>query len=271
MQPEAVCTNLPRAWSIDARTAVYYRDLILVLVGKEFKVRYKSTLLGYAWSLLHPLAFALILFVLFRVVMRFELEAYSLYLIAGLFPWQWISNTVASANFYFLGNGTLIKKVRFERAALVFAGVLNELVHFVVSMPVVIALMLYYGKRPTLDWLWLVPLLVTVQLAMTLGLALFIATSNLFFRDLERLSGILLNLTFYLTPIIFPIERVPQKFAPLLWLNPFVPIIGCWHGMFYDGSIRGAYLAAAAAWSLVILAGGAYVYSKCVWRFAEIV
>ena len=83
----------------------YYRDLILVLVGKEFKVRYKSTFLGYAWSVLHPLAFALVFFGLFRSVMRIEMRAYPLFLIAGLFPWQWTSNTVISSNAQIAGTG----------------------------------------------------------------------------------------------------------------------------------------------------------------------
>lgn len=260
-----------RRSALDLRTLTYYRDLVLVLLSKEFKVRYKNTFLGYAWSVMHPLAFALILFVLFRKIVRFEVPAYSLYLVSGLFAWQWIANTVAAANFYFLGNSTLIKKVRFQRATLVLAGVLNDLVHFLVSIPVVIGFMLYFGKTPQLNWLWMVPALVLVQLAMTFGIGLFIATSNLFFRDLERLSGIVMNLLLYLTPIMWTVDRIPAEHAWLLYLNPFAPLIAGWHGLFYYGTVPAACLAGAAAWALIFVGLGWAVYSKCVWRFAEVV
>src|SRR5215203_2975975 len=106
------------------RTLIYYRDLTLVLLAKEFKVRYKSTFMGYAWSVLHPLALALIFSVFFSIFVR--MPDYSLYLIASLFPWQWVANTCCGANGYFLGNAALIKKVRFHRFMLVFSSVFNE-------------------------------------------------------------------------------------------------------------------------------------------------
>ena len=264
-------TVLPAARSDPARTLVYYRDLILVLLAKEFKVRYKSTFMGYAWSLMHPLVLALIFFMLFSVIMRFEVRAYALYLIAGLFPWQWIANTASTANGYFLGNSSLIKKVRFHRATLVLAGVLNESLHFVISIPVIVGCMAWYGVAPRWDWLWALPALVAVQLAMTFGLGLLIATSNLFFRDLERLVTLAMHLLFYATPIVYPVDRVPAEYSWLMVVNPFASIVICWHGVFYEGPVSLGYLGIAAGWSLAWLALGFWVYRRNVWRFAEIV
>ncbi|MEZ6071965.1 MAG: ABC transporter permease [Pirellulales bacterium] len=163
------------------RRVRHYVDLVTVLVAKEFRVRYKSTVLGYAWSVMHPLAFALVFCFIFSFMSKFEVENYIIYLIAGLFPWQCLSNSIVGANFYFLGNSSLIKKVKFDRAALVTAGVLNEIIHFAVSIPVVMLFMLWYGHLPSLAWLWLVPMLVAVQMAMAIGLCLIVATCNLFF------------------------------------------------------------------------------------------
>lgn len=250
---------------------VYYRDLVAVLVGKEFKVRYKSTFIGYAWSLMHPLAFALVFFVLFKIVMRFDIEAYSLFLIAGLFPWHWISNTITSANFAFLGNSSLIKKVRFHRAALVLASVLNELVHFAVSIPIVMAFMAYYHRYPTWDWLLWLPLLITVQLIMTFGLALLIATVNLFFRDLERLSTIFMHLLFYVTPVIYPYQKLPSNYRWILFADPFAPLVLCWQGLFYHGTVPVEFACVALVWAIACCALGYQVYRSLVWRFAEIV
>ena len=253
------------------RTLVYYRDLILVLLAKELKVRYKNTFVGYAWSVMHPLVLALIFFSLFSVIMKFKVHAYALYLIAGLFPWQWIANTATSANFYFLGNSSLIKKVRFHRATLVLAGVLNESVHFVVSIPVIMGFMFYYGRAPRLDWLWMLPVLLLVQLATTFGLGLLVATSNLYFRDLERLITLSMHLLFYVTPIVYPAEKVPVEYEWLFYADPFAAIILCWHGLFYGAEVPLHFLGVAGCWAVAWMALGMYVYSKNVWRFAEIV
>lgn len=253
------------------RTAVYYRDLILVLLAKEFKVRYKSTFMGYAWSVIHPLAFASVFFVLFNMIGKFRLPAYSLYLLAGLFPWQCIANTTAMANFYFLGNRTLIKKVRFHRATLVLTGVLNELVHYLVSVPVIGAFMIYYGQPPAAGWWWLAPVLLAIQLVTLFGMALIVATCNLFFRDLERLSNVAIHLLFYLTPIVYPADQIPADWRWVLSLNPFAALIMCWQGLFYGGGVPADVLGLAALWAVACLGCGALVYHKTVWRFAEIV
>ena len=264
-------TALPAVAPVATRALVYYRDLILVLLAKEFKVRYKSTFMGYAWSVMHPLVLAMIFFTIFRVMMRFEIPDYALYLIAGLFAWQWIANTASTANFYFLGNRSLIKKVRFHRAALVLAGVVNESVHFAVSIPVILGFMLYYGKAPRLEWLWAVPALLLVQLAMTFGMGLVIATSNLFFRDLERLVTLVTHLLFYVSPIVYAADKLPPEYNWILYANPFASFVLCWQGVFYGTSVPMVYFGVALTWSLGWLAMGLLVYTRNVWRFAEIV
>ncbi|HTM54198.1 MAG TPA: ABC transporter permease [Pirellulales bacterium] len=262
---------MPALVSGNSRSIIYYRDLILVLLAKEFKVRYKSTFMGYAWSLMHPLLLAGIFFLVGRIVMRTQVEAYALYLIAGLFPWQSIANTAQGSNACFLANSSLIKKVRFQRAMLVLATVLNESVHFLVSLPVVLGFMAYYHRTPTLEWCWGLPLLFTIQVVMTFGLALVIATTNLFFRDLERLIGLLTLTLFYLTPVWYPADRVPEEYTWLFFANPFASIVLCWQGLFYAGHIPVLYVGVAITWALGWLALGTLVYGKNVWRFAEIV
>src|SRR4030042_5443535 len=93
----------------------YYRDLIVILTQKEVKVRYKSTVFGYVWSIAHPLAFAFVFFMAFKVVMRIQMEGYAVFLIAGLFPWQWFSNSINASPTIFLHNSSLIKKVNLPR------------------------------------------------------------------------------------------------------------------------------------------------------------
>ena len=211
----------------------YYRDLLVVLVVKEFRVRYKSTFLGYVWSVLQPLAFALVYYVVFKLIMRIRMSNFALFLITGLFAWQWFGNSVVAANGFFLASGSLIKKVKFPRAFLVAAGVLNDAIHFVVSVPVILAFMLAHHRYPTVSWIWLLPLLLLVQGLFTYGLSLAVATCNLFFRDLERLMVIFTMMWFFLTPILYPADMVPTRVRTLyLYGNPMACITACWRSMF---------------------------------------
>ena len=261
----------------------HYRDLILVLLAKEFKVRYKSTFLGYAWSVVHPLLFAAVFFLVYSVFMRIRTkEPYVLFLITALFPWQWFSNSVNASNFFFISNSTLIKKIRFPREFLVYAGVLGDSIHFVISIPVIVLFMVYYHffppagyapvGLPSVQWLWQVPLLVVVQFLIAQGLALAVATSNLFFRDLERLTGIFIMLWFYLTPVIYPpeyLEEAGNSWA--LYANPMASLIVCWRDVFLHGTLHPAMLAVAAVFGVVVFLVGYGVYRSLEWRFAELV
>jgi len=255
----------------EAPSLTHSRDLIHVLVAKELKVRYRSTFLGYAWSLLHPLAFATVFFILFRVVMRIEMENYALFLIAGLFPWQWFQNSLTSASQLFLNNRTLIKKVRFPRSFLVVAGVTNDLIHFAISIPVILGFMLHFRVYPTWTWMWAVPILIVMQLALTYGLALVFATGNLFFRDLERLVLILTMLWFYLTPVLYPVSMIPERWRWAVYVNPAAPVILSWKSVFLQGVLPMDLLGAGVCWALVGAVAGQWLYSKLEWRFAEVV
>jgi lipopolysaccharide transport system permease protein len=255
-----------------SRTAFeYYRDLILVLVVKDLKVRYKSTFLGYAWSVLHPLAFAMVFFFVFRIVMRIQIENFALFLIAGLFPWQWLSNSLMASNSFFLGNSSLIRKVKFPRSVLALAGVLNDAVHFVISIPVILLFMLFYRVSPTVSWFWGIPLLAAIQLLLTFGISLLVASLNLFFRDMERLTAILTMLLFYMTPVVYPVSMLPERMRWLLYANPLAPIIVAWRRLFLEGRVELGLAAIALGVALPTFGLGYAVYRSLEWRFAEIV
>src|SRR4030043_1369754 len=173
-------------------------DLITVLTQKEMKVRYKSTFFGYLWSVAYPLAFALVFFIAFKVIMRIQIENYALFLIAGLFPWQWFSNSVNASPTVFLGNASIIKKVNFPRNTLPFMTVLQDMIHFILSIPVIVLFLFLYQKSPSLSWIYGIPLLLVIQFFLTYGVSLVVSSINLFFRDLERLTSIFMMLLFYL-------------------------------------------------------------------------
>jgi lipopolysaccharide transport system permease protein len=245
-------------------------DLVVVLTQKELKVRYKSSLFGYLWSVAHPLAFAFVFFIAFKVVMKIQMEDYSLFLIAGMFPWQWFSNSVNVAPGMFLGNASIIKKVNFPRNIIPFTAVLQDMIHFILSIPVIIVFMLIYHRPLSLSWLYGIPLLLIIQFSLTYGVSLVVSSMNLFFRDLERLMSIATTLLFYFTPIIYAETMVPDKYRMILKLNPLSPLMTSWRNLFMYGTLDSSSLAISALYSCIALVIGQAVYKKLSWKFAEI-
>lgn len=249
----------------------YYRDLIQVLVAKDFKVRYKSTILGYLWSILHPLMFAGVYFILFKIVMRANIDNYSLFLICGVFPWTAFNNTVNASNMCFIGNAPLIKQLQFPRLYLVLTGALTEIIHFILTIPVILAFMAYFHTSPGWLWLIMIPVLLIIQFVFTMGFAMFLATLNLFFRDLERLTNILTMMWFFLTPILFPLSMVPERWQWTTYINPAGGLMISWREMFMYSRIDWMMLLSAASWAGFSVIVGYLVFRKLQWRFAEIV
>jgi len=246
-------------------------DVIYVLTQKEMKIRYKRSYLGYLWSILQPLAFAMVFYLAFKVIMRIPAEDYALMLIAGLFPWQWFANSLNYAPNIFLGNASIIKKLSFSRSALVFSTVAQDMIHFLLSIPVLVIFLFVYDKSPSLSWCYTIPLLLVIQFVMVYGLSLLISSINLFFRDLERLVAILIMMLFYCTPIIYPVTMIPEQYRNiLLYANPVAPLIVSWRNLFLDGSVDVQYILVAGVYSILMFAIGYYTYQKLTPKFAEV-
>jgi homopolymeric O-antigen transport system permease protein len=256
---------------LTAREREHLIDLVVVLTQKEIKLRYKNSWLGYLWSIANPLAFAVIYFVAFKTFMRVDIPQYTLFLIAGLFPWQWLANSIGAAPNIFLGNATLLKKVRFPRNALVPPTVLNDGIHFLCSIPVLVVFLFVYDSRPSWSWLIGVPLLAVGQFLLVYGLALAIASLNLFFRDLERLTTLVVTFLFFLTPIVYSEAMVPTRYRALIYLNPAAPIILSWRNLFLLGDLNWPLIAIGYAYAMAVFAVGTAIYRKLSWKFAEVV
>lgn len=248
----------------------YYLDLLTVLTHKDIKLKYKNTALGYFWSVLNPLAFALVFYVAFKTVLKIPIDNYLLFLLAALFPWQWFSNCVNSAPQIFLGNSSLIKKVSFPRALLVASQILQEMFHFVLTIPIILLLVFVHDKNVSATWLYGIPLLLTIQFSATYGLALLVAALNLFFRDLEKIINIGTSLIFYLTPILYAESMVPKEYAAIVTLNPLASLMVSWRNLFLEGALNLGAILVSVCFACVSLVLGQLVYSRLSWKFAEV-
>jgi len=245
-------------------------DLVVVFTDKEMKVKYKSSILGYVWSIAHPLALALVFFIAFKMIMRVQIEQYALFLICGLFPWQWFSNSVNMSPTVFLSNATIIKKVNFQRNVIPFVTVLQDMIHFLLSIIVILIFMYIYGRSPSLSWIYGIPLLVIIQFMITYGITLMISTINLFFRDMERLTVIFVTLMFYCTPIIYSESMIPEKYRIYVNLNPLAPLMISWRQLFLEGTFNWVSILVSLGYSVGFLLLGTFIYKKLSWKFGEI-
>jgi lipopolysaccharide transport system permease protein len=249
----------------------YLRDLIIVLTEKEIKGRYKNSWLGYAWSVLNPLAFATVYYLAFGVFMHVQIADYPLFLVAGLFPWQWVSHSMSAAPNIFIANASLLKKVRFPRHVLVVSAVLSDGLHFLMSIPVILVFLAIYHVGPTWFWLIGVPILTGIQLIMVYGLSLLVASMNLFLRDLDRLTILCMAFLFFLTPIAYTSSMIPERYQVYMYLNPFTPLILNWQQLFLTGTLSGGNVLVAGMVGAMMAIIGYLAYSKLAHKFAEVI
>jgi lipopolysaccharide transport system permease protein len=252
------------------RPVQYLFDLTLVLTRKEMQVRYKNNVLGYLWSVLQPLSFALVYFIAFKIFMRVQMENYTLYLLTGMFPWQWFANSVNDASGTFTNNASIIKKIKFPRNLLVAATIIKDAIHFILCIPVIMMFCFIYDSPISITWLYGIPILLVLQAVMIYGLSLIISTVNLFFRDLERIVTILVTFLFFLTPIVYNYEMVPENYRQLLALNPMAFLMTSWRGLFLSGQMDWKAILITLVWSVILYGLGQIIYKKLVWRFAEV-
>lgn len=249
----------------------YYKDLIFVLTKKEIKVRYKNSYFGYVWSLLNPLAFALIFYFVFGIIMRVKMEHYSLFLITGLFPWQWISNSLTASTTIYISNASIIKKIDFPRNILPLANTLQDMFHFLCAIPVIVAFMGIYGEVPSISWIYGIPLMLFIQMMTVFGLSMLLSSLNLFFRDLQQITNIVLMFIFYPTPILYSVDMIPDKYKHLVDYNILTPLILNWRSMFLHGKFDLYYLFLSILYGGGSLLVGWLCYEKLRYKFAEVI
>lgn len=226
----------------------YALELLYLLVRKDLKVRYKSSVLGYLWALANPFAFAFVYWIAFKYIMRVQMENYSLYLITGIFPWLWLSIGVTQATRSYQNNASLVKRVRIPRAILPLSTVVQEMAHFLFALPVIIAFLMFAGGfELRASWLWQLPLMLAVQLAFVYPIALVFAVSNVYVHDIEHLVGLAFAMLFFLTPMVYSVSMVPESLRPWFELNPLHALMDSWRGVFLSGTLDVAELGYATA------------------------
>jgi lipopolysaccharide transport system permease protein len=253
----------------DGRSLRNSFQLLSALTGRELRLRYQGSIFGWAWSLLRPLALAAILSFALGRVLRTDITG--VFLIVGLFPWFWFQSAVGMSTTTFVGNGGLLKKVRFPRAILPLSVVFGNTLQFLLALPVMAAFVIGSGNTPSWEWAIALPMLFIIQLGLITGVSLFVASVTAFVRDLEHIVEVLLTLLFYATPIIYSAALIPSGYRWITWVNPLAPLMEGWRGVLLDNNFPDAHLMAAAAMAAVSLVIGWFTFRALEDSFADVV
>ncbi|MFH1033447.1 MAG: ABC transporter permease [Pseudomonadota bacterium] len=248
---------------------VRYRALVGALAGRELKGRYRGSLLGFLWTFLNPLLLLLVYALVFSVYFRVQMEHYAAFMFTGLLPWIFFSQSLNEGAGAITDGGSLVTKVLFPQQVLPAVKVLANLVNYLLSLPILLGFLLF--QQVPLTWCLLAfPLVAALHLVFTLALVLILATATVFMRDTRHLLNNLLTLWFFLTPVLYPLTQVPEKYRFLVYLNPAAVFTLAYQDIiFYGRWPRWDHLGALALLSLVLLWAGVRVFEHYKEYFAE--
>ncbi len=280
--PEKTSRASVRRYSVLAQLAelVRYRELIANLTARELKARYKGSVLGFVWSLLSPLGMMLVFTFVFTVMNpNNQIRHFPVFVLCGLLPWQFFNGSMLSGTSSVVANGDLIKKVYFPRAALPVASVLANLVNFLLAL-VVLFVALFLSRLHLSPYILLLPIVIIIETCFVTGMVLTLSTLHVFYRDTLMILEVLLLAWFFLTPVFYPIELLPQSSVILgltvdvrRWmyiLNPVASLISAYRDLLYWGYRTNLdFFLRTAVTSLGVLGFGLWFFNRFSHRFGE--
>ena len=210
-----------------------YRHLLRNLVLKDLKLKYRGSVIGFLWSLANPLVMAIVYTVAFTRILRAGSEGFVFYLMLGLLAWTFFASSANMSTGAIVDNGGLVKSVWFPRAILPTATVLFNLAQYILTVLVFLPFMLIYFKVPLVAPMLLFPVFVALQSLFTIGVALILATSTAFFRDVRHLVEVSLAVLFWTTPILYQLDHLSGRLRTLILMSPMSPYIGAYQDIFY--------------------------------------
>jgi len=226
----------------ELRTLFRHRQLIAALTARDLKARYRGSILGFFWSLANPL----LLLGVYTLVFTFffsgqAITPYPLFLFCGILPWTFFSAAVLESTTSISSNAGLIKKVMFPAEALPLVVVTSHLVHFLLATPILLAALVVYtlaGQASIHATLLLLPLLMAIQAIFVAGIAVTVSSAAVLFRDLRDIITNLLQLGFFITPIIYAIEKIESRpLRALLRLNPMTSFVVAYQDVVFYGKL----------------------------------
>ena len=214
-----------------------YKDFIMSMIARDFQARYRNSVLGIGWTILNPLAMIVIYTLIFSQMMQGRVPssqssyAYSIFLMAGILPWGLFADILTRSPLMFIDNSNLIKKVSLPKLCFPLIVLGNSLLNFVIIFSLFLLALLVLGQFPGWVILAMIPVLF-LQLILAFGIAICLAILNVFFRDVGQFFGIFLQFWFWLTPIVYSLQMIPQNLHLLWQCNPMFSIVVAYQDIF---------------------------------------
>jgi len=250
-----------------------YRELLFSLTSRDIKVRYKQSLLGVGWAILQPLALMIVFTIVFSRFARISTGdiPYPIFSYCALLPWTFFTNSLTFAIPSLVNNINLVTKIYFPREIFPIAAVAACFLDFIVASVIFVGLMIYY-KVTISTYLLLLPLIVIIQIFLTLGVAFFLSAINVFFRDVRYIIPLGLQIWMFISPVIYPLSSVPERFQKFYILNPMAGIIDAYRSIILTQEIPPlGPIGIASIFSLGLFLFSYRFFKKLEMRFADVI
>jgi lipopolysaccharide transport system permease protein len=272
-QPRTLIIQPTRGWrSIDLGELWAYRELLFIFAWRDIKVRYRQTLLGAVWVMGQPLVSMLIFTLLFGRVAKLSVTTpvpYPVFVLAGLLLWNYVSGAINHVGNSLLGASYLISKAYFPRLVVPLSNLATDLVDFVIAAVLLVPVMLWYRVMPGLS-IVIAPLIVFLATLFALGLGLWIAALNIEYRDVRIVIPWILQIAMYVTPVVYPLAALPERYRLIATLNPMSGIVEGFRATLFGTAIPLQALGWSAIASIVLLITGAFYFRRAERRFADV-
>lgn len=247
-----------------------YREMVYSLVRQDLRGRYKGSVLGFLWTFINPLLQLGVYTLVFSVIMPNNIDKYYLHLFVGLVPWLFFSGSMTGGAACIMFNKDMVKKIYFPREVMPLSYVTSGFVNMLFCFIVIFAVVFFSGVGFNPTALLCLPIIMLVEYIMALGGAMVTSALTVYFRDLEYILGIVTMAWMYLTPVLYPIDWVPEKLRPILNINPMTPVITAYREILYYKRIpEFGNLLWALLLGLIVLGIGVLVFNKLQKGFAE--
>lgn len=248
---------------------IEYKELIKNLVMSDLKTKYSGSVLGFAWSMLNPLMMMLVLYFVFSNVFKFTQEHFALYLLIGLTSWRFFAMGTTSAMSSIVGRASLVTKIRIPREVLTISVVISALISSMLEFLVLIPLLLIFGASLSLTFL-IFPVFHVIYFFIIYGISLGLASLYVYYRDLNQIWDVLLQIGFFFSPIVYPVSLIPEKYLSYYMLNPVTRIIEMYRDVLLSNKIPGFLdFAIVVSSGIIFFVCGSLLFRKLSPRFAE--
>lgn len=255
------------------RELMNYHELIANITLREIKVRYKQSILGMLWAILQPLSMMVVFTVIFSYFIKMPSDniAYPIFSYTALLPWTFFATSLSFAVPSIISNINLVTKIYFPREIFPIASVLAAFFDFCIAAVIFLVMFFFYRIPVTANILYLIPLFI-IQLIFILGIVLFASAVSVYYRDVRYVMPLLIQLWMYLSPVIYPISIIPEKWKTLYMLNPMATIIDGYRRVLLLGKPPDLFfLILGGGISLLIFILSYHFFKKIEMTFADVI